>query len=462
MRVILHIGQHKTGSKALQSALYANRSHLAAGGFAYPVEADSAAPLRPYEMNHHRLFAAVRAAVDAGGGGAELAALRALLDRLLAACPPTTDAMILSAEDLFDMHTAHEAAFGPGRVAAASRLLAAELAARGCTPRLVCYLRRQDHLLAAHYAQFIKGSPTHHPEFGEFQAGFGPRLAADSLLSHWEAAFGPEAVTAAAYEPSDMPGGIVADFFRRALGLEPPPVTVPFPDDLEAFNVTPSRDHLDYIRLLNRRASRGRPVLPREQVLESAFRDRDAPSAGIAAWLSPGERAELLEEHEPGNRQIAARQGIGATLFRERMPTASDPWTPHPAAGLERLIELDTRARRFAAAGSPATGGRRLRFRGRRAGLMLWVVSPHARPADRAAAVKLFAAVAGRPDLESRVIDRLGPSRLPAWWRRTAFIVLVGPPTGGWREAVSRWAFERGGGRVVTAAEPPPEALLAG
>lgn len=460
MRVILHIGQHKTGSKALQSAIYANRSHLAASGSAYPVEAGSNRPLRPYEMNHHHLFAAVRAAVDAGEGGAELAALRALLDRLLAACSPTSEAMILSAEDLFDMHTAHEAAFMPARVGAGSRLLAAELAARGCTTRLVCYLRRQDHLLAAHYAQYIKGSPTHHPEFGEFRAMFAPRLDADGLLSLWEEAFGKEAVTVAAYEPREMPGGIVADFFGRVLGLEPPPVTVPFPDDLEAFNITPSRDHLDYLRLLNRRGSRGRPVLPREQVLESAFRDRNDHSAGIAAWLSPGERGVLLAEHEPGNRRIAARHGMGATLFRERMPTAGDPWTPPPAVGLERLIELDTRARRFAAERPAAVS--RSRCRGRHAGLIIWVVSPEARPKDRAAAVELFAAVAGHPDLESRVVDRLGPTQLPAWWRRTAFVVLVGPPSGGWPEAITRWSFERGGGRVVMVAEPPPEAFLAG
>ncbi len=455
MRVILHIGQHKTGSKALQSALYCNRSHLAAGGFAYPVEADSAGPLRPSEMNHHRLFAAVRAAVDEGERPAARAAVRAMLGRLLAACPPTTDAMILSAEDLFDMHTAHEAEFVPGRVAAASRLLARELAARGCTARLVCYLRRQDHLLAAHYAQFIKGSPTQHPEFGEFQAAFGPRLDAASLLAHWEAAFGPEAVAVAAYEPSDMPGGIVADFFRRGLGLEPPPVTVPFPDDLEAFNVTPSRDHLEYLRLLNRRASRGRPVLRREHVLESAFRDR-AAAAGIAAWLSPGERATLLAGHEPGNRRIAAGHGLGNTLFREPRPGLGDPWTPHPGLTLERLVALDSQARAIAARRPAADSPGRRRSR-----VMLWVVSPQAAAADEAAAVELFASVAGCPSLESRVVHGLSPAAVPGLWRQAAYVVLVGPVGETWQEAITRWALAAGGTKVVRLPGPLPKRLLA-
>jgi hypothetical protein len=35
MKLILHIGTHKTGTTALQQFLYANRQPLAAGGFYY-------------------------------------------------------------------------------------------------------------------------------------------------------------------------------------------------------------------------------------------------------------------------------------------------------------------------------------------------------------------------------------------------------------------------------------------
>lgn len=458
MQVILHIGQHKTGSKALQSALHANRDHLAARGFTYPITAAATGPLRPYEMNHHRLFTAVRAAVDEAERPAALTAVRATLDGLLAACPPTTETVLLSAEDLFDMHTAHEAEFRLERVAAGSRLLARELAERECSVRLVCYLRRQDHLLAAHYAQFLKGSGTHHLEFGEFRAMFAPRLDAEGILGPWEQAFGAAAITVAAYESRAMPGGIVADFFRRGLGLEPPPITVPFPDDLEAFNVTPSRDHLEYIRLLNRRASRGRPVLPREPVLESAFRDRAAPAAGITAWLSPGERAALLAEHEPGNRRIAARHGLGETLFREPAPRDDGSWTPYPGLTLARLAELDARARAVAAT-RPAAGhpGRR----DRRARIILWVLSPQAAAADEAAAVELFAAVAGCPSFESRVVHRLSPREVPSLWRRAACVVLVGPAGATWQEHIARWALAHGGTQVVRLPGPLPERLLA-
>ena len=456
MQVILHIGQHKTGSKALQSALYANRDHLAARGFAYPVAATGTAPLRPYEMNHHPLFAAVRAAVDGGEGPAALASLRALLAGLIAACPAGTETMILSAEDLFDMHTAHEAAFVPERVAAGARLLARELAAIGCHPRLVCYLRRQDHLLAAHYAQFIKGSGTHELEFGEFEALAADRLDADASLTRWEEAFGREATAVAAYEPEEMPGGIVADFFRRALDLGPPPVTVPFPDDLEAFNVTPSRDHLDYMRLLNGRSRRGRPVLARGQVLEAAFRDRGRPAVGIAAWLSPAERAALLARYEPGNRRIAARHGLAGPLFRERPPRDDGSWKPCPPLTLERLVELDTQARAAGSERAGATGRRRGRVR-----LILWVVSPHATVADEAAAGELCAAVVGCPGLASRCVRSVRFGTALASLGRVAFLVFVGPPAGGWSATVARVVFALGGARVVRVPGPKPERLLA-
>jgi predicted transcriptional regulator len=347
MRVILHIGQHKTGSKALQSALHANREWLAASGFAYPILAVGTPALRPYEMNHHALFRALRDALDAAGGGRRVAAVTDHLRSLWQHVPSGTETVILSAEDLFDTHTAHEEEFVTERVADGSMLLARAFQSMAESVRVVVYLRRQDHVLAAHYAQFIKGSNKHDLSFEAFRKQLWQRLDADRMLSAWEQAFGIEAVTVRAYEPSQMPGGIVGDFFTRLLELPPPPVTEPFPDDLEAFNITPSRDWLDYMRLLNRRSSRGMIARPRALVLEAAFRDRDTKPIGVAAWLSPGDRGRLLEHFEPGNRRIAARHGLGSDLFQERRPHEGDPWAAQPALSIERLEELDARVQKL-------------------------------------------------------------------------------------------------------------------
>ncbi|MEX0688964.1 MAG: hypothetical protein WD072_09890 [Pirellulales bacterium] len=453
MRVILHIGQHKTGSKALQSALYASRGHLAERGFVYPVAESPAGPLRPYHMNHHGLFEAVRAAVWEGSGPASAPGVRACLHNLLAARPVAAETVILSAEDLFDMHTAHEEGFTLELVAAGTRLLAHELAGLLARVTVVCYLRRQDHLLAAHYAQFIKGSNRNHLSFREFHAAFAPRLAADPILACWEAAFGTTAMIVCPYEPVAMPGGIVADFFKRALRLEPPPVRTPYPDDLEAHNVTPSRDYLEFMRLLNRRSAAGRPVLPREHVLEAAFRDRSSPAVGVAGWLSPGERNELLTSHEPGNRRIAARHGLGQTFYREPVPDTAAPWTPPRPPGLRRLVELELLSRATATL-RPAPRGSRRRVR-RRPRQIIWIESPQRQPADNALAAELFGTVAGHPDFEPVILPRLGLGDLLARWHRVAVVVLVGPATGGRLEAAWLWTLWACKTRVVRAGEGP-------
>lgn len=427
MRVILHIGQHKTGSKALQSALYANRDSLAAHGFAYPVPDGATGKLRPYEMNHRRLFEVVRAATREGCGPNAKATVMESLRELLAICPPATDSVILSAEDFFDMRTAHDADFSLADVAAASTLLAQALADLGASVTVVSYLRRQDHLLAAHYAQFIKGSNRHHPTLESFREQFSPRLDADAILAAWESAFGIEAVAALPYELSHMPGGIVADFFTRILRLEPPSVTVPYPDDLEAFNITPSRDWLEYMRMLNRRSSRGEQTLPRQAVLEAAFQDRANKSVGIAAWLSPADRAELLAAYDDGNRRIAMRHGLGKALFCEPLPCDGDPWTPPRPLSLERLIDRDVRAR------SRATTTHKLKH-------ALWLLSPHAEPEDEAAAVAFFTSVAGDPTLDHRIETRI---RLDTLRARPALVVRVGSQDDWWSTAclnVLRWA----------------------
>lgn len=345
MRVILHVGQHKTGSKALQSALYANRDWLAAHGIAYPVVCEPERPLRPYEMNHHALFRVVRDAVDCSSEPRPMEPVTDHLRALVKTVPAGTETVILSAEDLFDMHTAHEDTLATDRVPRAAMLLARELTQASAAVHVVVYLRRQDHLLAAHYAQLIKGSNTHDLSFAAFAEQCAPRLDADALVLSWERAFGRESVRVIPYEPSAMPGGIVADFFGKVLELHPPPVTAPFPDDLEAFNITPPRDWLEFMRLLNRRISRGQHALPRGKVLEAAFRDRDGRGRGIAAWLSPAERAELLAIYAAGNRCIAERHGLGPTLFAEPVPQPHDPWESPPPLSIERLHELEKQVR---------------------------------------------------------------------------------------------------------------------
>ena len=59
-RLILHIGQHKTGSKALQAFLAHNRLHLLAHGILYPNGSLKAVGVPAYRNSHYLLYALLR------------------------------------------------------------------------------------------------------------------------------------------------------------------------------------------------------------------------------------------------------------------------------------------------------------------------------------------------------------------------------------------------------------------
>jgi hypothetical protein len=441
MNLIIHLGQHKTGSKALQTALYANRQYLNEHGFSYPIDSHTYQRLRPYEMNHHPLFNALRVAIDSNESSNALRFFQSTLDNTLSLCDPKTKTIVLSAEDLFDLHTAHETEFIANRVAAGSALLSRELKARNCKVRLICYVRRQDHLLAAHYAQIIKGTASYYHSIDEFYQVFDKRLDTDSILQHWEAAFGIEAISVIPYEKLRMQGGIVDNFFRLVLGIDTPSVTVPYPDDLEAFNITPSRDHIEYMRLLNRRQSYGKPVLQREHVLESAFRDRDRPSPGIASWLSPIERVELLNRYAIGNNQIASRFKLGSRLFEEPGPAISTTWCPYRGLSQYRLLQLDTNARNIANAASIKNhhGDLKTATKVKQQPFVIWVLPKESDTKPRCEANEFLNDIMGMPDFDAILVRHLDFKLLTQARKSLAMVVLIDSKHANLIQTLARW-----------------------
>lgn len=355
-RLILHIGQHKTGSKALQSFLAHNQAALRARGVLYPMGDLPSGGIRAYAISHYRLFALLRleAIAECLGDeaaeqyGRQQAPFRAPFDSALAFLDwieaerrrAGAGLVVLSAEDLFDMHTAHELAFLPRLIEVGARRLAGLASRLGYDARVVVYLRRQDHLLGAHYVQFIKGSPVHDLDFEVFTRAFGPRLDSRWILRRWAEAFGTDRTLVRRYEPDALPGGIVADVFEHVLGLPVPTGCETPPADAESVNRTLDRDFVEFIRILNRRTIAGQPVPDRAAVLEVALSGK-VPSPterGIAAWLPPSARRELLQACDEGNAAIARTflQRADGRLFDEPWPEVADDWGPYPGLSDDR------------------------------------------------------------------------------------------------------------------------------
>jgi hypothetical protein len=263
-----------------------------------------------------------------------------------------TETLLLSAEDLFDMHSAHELDFSMDRIGAATHILARIFNELKYDATVVVYLRRQDHLLGAHYVQYIKGSNQNDLDFASFAKAFEPRLRLNEIVTHWASALGLTRIKVRRYEPAAMPWGIVPDFFRNILGFPVPESWAPPARHPEAVNSTPSRDFVEFIRMLNRRQVGGLSVFRREDVLEAALQEETSHQRdeGIGAWLSPGARRSMLEMHGEGNAEIARRflPGSAKTLFTEPVPEGNEEWHEYPGLSPDRAIEIALRIHEIA------------------------------------------------------------------------------------------------------------------
>jgi hypothetical protein len=427
MNIILHVGQHKTGSKFLQSALYSNSAYLINQGINYPISRQGAVHLRPHEMNHHLLFFALRAVVDSRGDRPSLDRFQAMLNFLITKNSPNIKTVVLSAEDLFDMHTAHEIEFIPDRISSGSQLLAAELKKRDIKLKLVCYVRRQDHLLAAHYAQFIKGT-TSSLSIDDFYQVFKPRLDTNAILKIWESAFGSEMISVIPYEAHNAREDLTDNFFRQVLRVTPPTATNEYIDNMEAVNRSPSRDHLEYMRILNKKHRRGKFVLPREHVLESAFRDRQISRHGIASWLSSAERICLLGHYEAGNQRIASLYKLEEGLFQEDPPATDIFWAPYHGLSLKDLIRIDSEARNIATAIDKDKGFAKkyTSANGCVKPLVVWVLSKHLDAQTEFIAQEVLDEFIGHPGFNSVLLDEFDPKSTERFRGQAALYILIG------------------------------------
>lgn len=319
-RLILHVGQSKTGTSTIQGFLAHNRRRLwREAGVLYPQAGRQSAA-------HHSIAAAFLPSGSAGWIRREDAAvLRAALDDEIA--DHAADTIVVSSEAFFNARSINDV-----------RDFFA-----GFTVDILVILRRQDRWADSLYQHQLKVGETDL----EPQAWLAARASAldyATRVGRWADVFGDDRVRIGVFEPANFTGGLMAFFFRTA-GL-------PVPNGLEeppARNERLSRDALAYLLTVPRQTLSG----PERKRLRRALEQWSQENPDPAPWryfFSPAERADIVARCQATNTAVARRflPGSGGVLFRD---TAIEPaFEPYPGlrpevtAAIERAVAAATGA----------------------------------------------------------------------------------------------------------------------
>jgi hypothetical protein len=323
MRLILHIGTHKTGTTALQHFLFANRKRLTDSGICY------ASPAHEFDIN-----SIANALLTDGQGKFR----QFIHDNFRKAERNGATTIIASSENFYAMVrylTRFKTVKTSAEVLAKERSLIERL--RADIPaelecHVLCYVRRPDYYLESLYNQNIKkGALT--GDVADFLTMIDDMLDYHLYLSIWRDVFGTRACSVRAYEAA-LPN-LIDDFVRHVLNIE----------DISSFtrpnlraNERLSRDVLEYKRLIKQH------IRYSERKLEHgifALVDRRITSPNNNhEYLSPDDRAALLSRLEPSMERL--RTEFNLPLFPSfNLEAARASWQPYPGLSLEKKREIE-------------------------------------------------------------------------------------------------------------------------
>lgn len=280
MRIVLHIGTHKTGTSALQAFCAKNRDALLARGIYYPKLENGS--------NSFNFL------------GAQLAfgkhdEVRRFFDRALRDTRKAgANTLLVSGESLYAMtslfYRLYERPCGEywGYERSLVRALRACLPANA-TFSVYCYVRRQDRFIESLYNQCVKHPAGFGGDINEFLGQMHETVYYARQLQLWADSFGSNALKVRSYEKAAS--RLPTDFLCWALGISD------FSDfsQLRApVNERLARDLLEYKRILNRmRLSRADGISASVHIVELSQAGGDdgryqdyLGSTGRAALLS--------------------------------------------------------------------------------------------------------------------------------------------------------------------------------
>jgi len=313
MRILLHVGQPKTGTSTIQGTLKKNRRALRDVGVLYPRTGLKGG-------GHHRLgFIAEEPGAWSPDWipSDDLDGLASELVEEIRANP--ADVVVLSSEVLFHRRS-------PGRLV---RLLQERIP--DADLEVYAFLRRQDLYLEAAYSQQLKTGQTTLSRDEFLQVNLDHRRADyHHLLGRWADEVGWDRVAAEPFEP-DVDAIDVVERFVGRLGVEVALAPV------EWRNTRLARDAIELLRVMppERRIGQREAMLIRD--LSAWSETVEEPPSWRHFW-SLEERRSILDLHAESNARLAG--ALNSTQERFFRGEPQDDGPPYPGLSVDRAAEL--------------------------------------------------------------------------------------------------------------------------
>jgi hypothetical protein len=329
MKLILHIGTHKTGTTALQQFLYANRRSLNALGFHY------ATP--PHGLEHANVVAN---ALNVG----HIRTVRKFLSTHTGlARHHGAHTIIVSSENFYAMSVL--AAIQRRQVCTNAagcdrpliEMLASLIPDNITMTQIACYFRRPDRFAESLYSQHVKSEVIFDESFDEFLPMIEPALLYSEHMRAWSDVFGKSNCIVRLYEQTRA--DIVTDFGRNVLNI----------DDIDQFvqvhneaNERLSRDALEFKRMRNKTARPNERDIERTilRLVDEEMALRRSEPACYHEFLSPDERAEFLSQ--ASHEMKALQASFGVEPFPPFDHERAKSWKRYPGLDEERRHEIES------------------------------------------------------------------------------------------------------------------------
>lgn len=343
-RVILHIGQSKTGTTAIQHFLESNRDALRQAGVLYPDIHNQGIALGAKD---HNLIAW---ALIGKPSRIEVSIKQFFSDIDKAFKQDVRlHTVILSAEAFMgEPHIWNFKSEAEWRAANVAKVELLYDLLQGHEVSVFAYLRRQDHWVNSAFNQLVKTEGLIgrqlYANIHEFIENIAPRLDYAAELDVWARCFGESSLIVCPYEKEQFFGGDVVTDFCIRIGRTDIATGFARSQKQEAANPSLPREIFEFKRILNRVPK----SKPEERVLIWILQKigLEMPSLD-KRWdflMNSVERNELLHRFKACNMRLAERFGQAGreTFFCEPLPLI-DNAGHYPGLSVEVAAELSLR-----------------------------------------------------------------------------------------------------------------------